>query len=203
MRHEQWRQSLGLTVLVAILAGTVTWLRPAATAQAQDTGELWGQPVNLSASGAASHPSIVASPDGTLHALWWDPFDGTKYASYSAENGWSTVVSVRSIAGGRRTTGEYIPPQNLVFLADGARYLHAFWIADDGDLMYARKRIGFGDWTTGLQIATAPLAWDVTLDSRNWLHLALIPLPRSATCPLAFITASRTPTAARGGRRFW
>src|SRR5689334_15392954 len=56
---------------------------PADTAVPQGTQEaqndVWSPPVNLSQSGAASAPVIAAEADGTLHALWWDKFDGTKY----------------------------------------------------------------------------------------------------------------------------
>ena len=61
--------AVALLALVVLIGG----VRPA-IAQVDDG--VWGEPVNLSRSGAATLPQIAAAPDGTLQAFWWDQFDG-------------------------------------------------------------------------------------------------------------------------------
>ena len=38
--------------------------------------EGWGEAVNLSQGGAASDPTVIAGPEGSVRVLWWDRFDG-------------------------------------------------------------------------------------------------------------------------------
>src|SRR5215216_724598 len=56
----------------------------------------WSEPVNLSNSGAASNPSIVADSNGNLHVLWADEFEGYKYVE-STDGGttWTAPVTVK------------------------------------------------------------------------------------------------------------
>ena len=148
---------------------------PQSTSQAQN--DVWSPPVNLSQSGAASAPVIAAEADGTLHAVWWDKFDGTKYAYFTSDKGWSKPVTVASIVGARPTGASPTPvaPDQLHLLVDGSHELHAFWIDARGNLLYAQSRAGaINSWTAGLQLATAPLAWDVTLDTAGALHVVYI-----------------------------
>ena len=151
MHQNHWRKLIAVIGTLSLVLGTFTWLGQPTAARAQEAGQIWGEPINLSVSGAASQPNIVALADGSLHALWWDRFDGTKYASYSPDLGWSRVTTVRSIVGGRERSGAGIAPSDLRFYADGQGWLHVLWIASDGDLMYSRKRVGPSDWSTGLQ----------------------------------------------------
>lgn len=57
---------------------------------------------------------------------------------------------------------------------DSASYLLVFWTAADGDLLYARKRVAFGEWSGATQLATAPQAWRAFTDTRKRLYLAVI-----------------------------
>jgi hypothetical protein len=59
--------------------------------QAQSEDDVWGTPVNLSRSGAAGQPRVVAAPDGTLQAFWWDRFDGLMTAVFNGRR-WSSPV---------------------------------------------------------------------------------------------------------------
>jgi len=101
---------------------------PQATSDAQN--DVWSPPVNLSQSGAASAPVIAAEADGTLHVLWWDKFDGTKYAYFTVDKGWSKPVTVSAIVGARPTTQSPTPvaPDQLRLFVDISHELHAFWI---------------------------------------------------------------------------
>jgi hypothetical protein len=78
---------------------------PALSATMTVTGstgtDVWTLPINLSQSGAASQAVIAAEPNGSLDLLWWDKFEGTKYAFFSADKGWSKPQAVPTIIGGR------------------------------------------------------------------------------------------------------
>ncbi len=173
---------LGIFVsLVGLATGSVP-------AVAQSQGDVWAQPVNLSNSGAASQPVIAAEPDGKLHALWWDQFEGTKYATYSVQkSSWTAPVSAPVIVGDRTAGASgkiaLTPPGELVLLADGIGQAHAFWIDGKGDLRYARAARGGEVWSGGLRLAEAPLAWDVTIDADNVLHLAFLRTTHTDTFP--------------------
>lgn len=58
--------------------------------QAQSS-DSWSEPVNLSQSGSASGPALVADSDSTFHAIWSDEFAGNKYASGNGVD-WSQPV---------------------------------------------------------------------------------------------------------------
>ena len=155
--------------------------RPALSATLTVTGstgtDVWTQPVNLSQSGAASQAVIAAEPNGGLDLMWWDRFEGTKYAFYSADKGWSKPQAVPTIIGSRPAKFGDPPgaPAQLRLLADSNHELHAFWIDSRGNLLSAQSRAGsLASWTAGITLATAPLAWDVTADDIGTLHLAYI-----------------------------
>ena len=54
----------------------------ASLARAQNGASPWLPPANVSNSGAASRPVIVATTDGVLHALWWDTALGTSICAH-------------------------------------------------------------------------------------------------------------------------
>ncbi|MCC7359758.1 MAG: exo-alpha-sialidase [Anaerolineales bacterium] len=139
-------------------------------------GDTWAPPANISRSGAASRPAIVADPAGNLHVLWWDNFAGTFYAKYSAETGWSSPVPVPQIFGGRpqTTTDQPAPYDELTLLADVNGFVHAFYRDARGNVMYSQARTDSGLWTQSIQLATSPLQWDVAVDAAGGLHLAYV-----------------------------
>ena len=141
--------------------------------------------MNLSQSGAASAPVIAAEANGNLHVLWWDTFEGTQYAYFTPEKGWSQPAGVFSIVGARATSSKQNPtaPRQWRLLVDASRELHAFWIDDRGNLLYSQSRSGSNSWTPGLQLATAPLAWDVALGPDGALHMAYVRAEDSDVLP--------------------
>jgi len=148
---------------------------PTATVQGQN--EVWGAPVNLSQSGSASNPAVAAEANGSLDVLWWDKFEGTKYAFFTPAKGWSKPATVSTIIGTRPTSQNPAPgaPDQLRLFVDSSHELFAFWIDGKGNLLYAQARAGTAaSWTGGLQLASTPLAWDVMLDSAGSIHLAYI-----------------------------
>ena len=93
--------------------------------------QVWSEPINLSMSGAASNPSIVADSKGTLHVLWADEFDGFQYVKSEDGINWSApkVVDFPFDPKGK-------PP--LLF-SDALGRIHIFWINDKGVLLYAQS----------------------------------------------------------------
>ncbi|MEP7355680.1 MAG: sialidase family protein [Anaerolineales bacterium] len=196
------RRLLSLTLLAALALGLLASV--GSPVQAQDaTGtpdltaspspaasqevktETWEPPVNLSQSGAASAPLIVAEANGSLHALWWDAFEGTQYAFFTPDKGWSQPGGVFSIVGARATssTSNPTPPSKWRMFLDSTRELHVFWIEARGNLMYAQSRAGSNSWSAGLQLATAPLAWDAALGANGALHVAFVRSDNSDLLP--------------------
>ncbi len=179
---------IAVVAVVMVLSALIGVSTEPVRVMAQSSSEVWAQPINLSNSGAASQPVIAAESNGTLHALWWDKFDGTKYAFYSPKkNGWSTPVTVFAIVGGRTIDGRgkvvITPPKQLKILSDGLGQVHAFWIDTEGNLRYAYTRSGSDIWSGGFPLVESVLAWDVMADSRNVVHLAFIRLTDTAVLP--------------------
>ncbi len=162
-------------------ATTPTPTEPAGTATPNPSlgivgGETWAAPANLSRSGAAQKPAVVADSNGNLHVLWWDTFAGTFYATYSPAAGWSDPLAVPQIIGARPTNATDKPTayDELSLLADNNGLLHAFYRDSRGNLLYSQARADTGAWTTGVQLATNPLRWDAAVDPEGGLHLAFV-----------------------------
>ena len=105
-----------LSILVALCAGFV---RFASSAHAQSTST-WSPPTNLSNSGFASGPLLVADSNGTLHTMWIDQFEGYKYSKSTDGVSWSAPKSVRF---------PFVPDPAVqpLLLADQSGGVHAFW----------------------------------------------------------------------------
>ncbi len=158
------------------------------TATAPISDGTWAQPINLSQSGAATDPVIAADAAGQYYALWWDNFEGTQFALYLPGQGWSLPVSAPNIFGARAAgpNSPPAPPVDLRLFADDNGILHAFWMDERGNVMYSQnnQRLGASAvWTFGLQVASAPYAWDAQLDADGNLHVAYIRRLQSAGLP--------------------
>ena len=140
----------GLFVALALVGLAVIGGRFRALAQSGE-GD-WTTPVNLSHSGAASNPAIVAGPDGTLRVFWWDRFDGLTVTDGSvptlaSSEAWSEPVAVPIFLVETITTtveaespeGEPVVEEEQIFtpieampriVADAAGRAHAFWLGE-------------------------------------------------------------------------
>jgi hypothetical protein len=148
-------------------------------------GDTWDAPANISRSGAASRPKIVADTAGNLHVVWWDAFAGAFYASYSPATGWTNPVAVPQLIGARPLTQNEQPTayEELSLLADSRGVLHAFFRNSLGNVMYSQARADIGAWTQAIQLATGPVQWDASIDADGGLHLAYIRAADSAQLP--------------------
>ena len=167
---------------------------------AQEHASDWAAPVNLSLSGAASSPTIVAVPDGTLRVFWWDPYDGLMVAegtipsalapdaapSESGGKGWSEpesapIMLVETIVRGGQEQQISRPIEfrpRIVGDADG--WAHAFWLGDPDEetderpLMYSRLAPGRTFWSPPLVLNQAASNFDMTTDASGTLHLVYV-----------------------------
>ena len=158
-------------------------------------------PVNLSQSGTASDPAIVARSGDRLYAFWEDQFDGLTVADAIIVA--STILSrTEEIATGREIWSEpralpiLLPepedssggtpvdgtPQMVVDANGG---IHAFWpaqsdraaVAADGadlSLMYSQLAQDASAWSLPSVLAASAAAFDVASDSSGALHVAYI-----------------------------
>lgn len=151
----------------ALIASVFLIAAPVGYAQ---TDQDWAEPVNLSLSGAATNPVLVADLRGTIHAIWLDDVDGYKYSQSSDGVTWSVPQTVKF------PFGKNDPPP--VLLADENGSIHVFWIGSDGGLFYGQATpFDFadpGNWKTTSRLGRDVMSFDVTLDARGALHIAYV-----------------------------
>ncbi len=129
----------------------------------------WTIPINISVSGVATNPISVIDSNGIIHVIWLDKVDGYKYAKSANGTKWTAPVAVDFPFG----VNDFPP----VLLADRAGFIHIFWIAKTGSLLYAQSESGnMADpklWTYAT-LSNGVANFDVTVDSKNLIHLAYI-----------------------------
>jgi hypothetical protein len=166
----------------------------------------WAAAVNLSLSGAASTPQIVAAPDGRLWAFWWDEFNGLIATSYdpaeaSSDEPWSPPVVVPIIVTklvGEGRNAEWVSHSvgEMPSIVGAGRYAHAFWLGQPDEdtglnpLMHSRLSLGAPParstaraWSGGQALAETALVWRLTRAPDGTLHLAYVRPVHSAVYP--------------------
>ena len=154
---------------------------------------------NLSHSGSASSPAVVAGPGDTLRALWWDQYDGLMVAdgklSASALLSGTEEVSISSM-----TWSEPRPVPLSVqtiprILSDASGRTHAFWLqeperaTEDGEdavgqpLMHSYLTADGLDWSSPAALTEAAVGFDIATDASGALHLTYIDTPRTPSAP--------------------
>ena len=186
--------------LVFIVGAISVVLASAALAQNE---ALWAEAVNLSQSGAASQPLIAAAPDGVLHAVWWDATDGLQYARTATVTGtaWTTPVTAANIFGVRQVDAAtnrvtLIAPEAVRLLSSSNGEAFALWRDADDQLLGATVQ---GDNFSGsTPLAEIAVAFDVTADVSNTLHLGYVRTASSEAAP-AGVYYRRHANATWGG----
>ena len=122
--------------------------------QANAQASSWSEPMNLSRSGAAEQPRIVAAPSGAVQTFWWDRFDGLTTAYFNG-NTWSVGTSAPlDIDAGEMP--------EFVLGSDGR--IHAFWqkqLQSESELWHASMRLGDTNWTVIEKLAETILGFKV------------------------------------------
>lgn len=150
------------------------------TALAQtDDNRAWSDPINISASGAASAPSLAQDSSGTYHLFWLDEFAGAAYASGNGE-AWSEPVTPRfpfseppfaTIA--TETFEGFFAP--TVFIDDQDR-VQALWLNDDNEMFYSRAAVAdiaaeTAGWTGPRLLARNVLRYEIVGGANGRLHM--------------------------------
>jgi hypothetical protein len=119
--------------------------------QVQAQSSTWSEPLNISRSGAAEQPRLVAAPDGRMQAFWWDRFNGLTTA-FSNGSTWTEGVTIPL------DIEEKEMPE---FVLDTSGRIHAFWRKEDGQdggqLWHASMRIGESTWAVIELLASSTL----------------------------------------------
>ena len=177
----RWERRVLLFVTLAA-AGSIVFASYLLTF-AQESSGPWTAPVNVSKSGAASLPAIVAAPNGKLYALWWDTYEGEQYAQTTSVTGttWSRPIAAPQIAGERtivtntrtgKPTVRLSPPVGMRLLSDNGDSILAFWRDVDNQLVYTLN-LGTG-WGNTLILADSALSVDAETDVKGTAHLAYV-----------------------------
>ena len=148
----------------------------AGRAQAQSEGDVWGAPLNLSRSGAAAQPRIVAAPDGTLQVFWWDQFDGLMTAISDNET-WSSPMMAPIVDESGTTEA---PAGIPVIVGDGNGWVHALWLEEPDEetgvqsLMHSHMPIGSTSWSEPQTVAESAVAFEAVRTPSGTLALAYL-----------------------------
>ncbi len=168
MKHSiLFRCLLSLILVGIIVIPALTGLAPV-HAQDQAQSDSWKPPVNLSKSGGALQPMIMAEPDGKTHVMWWDQFDMTRYTFFTDHSGWNPVLSAPTIKEGT----ENHPPSTWKMFSDNNHQVYIFWTDQIANLWYAKSVTGTTNFNDGVILASGMVAWDVHIDASGKLDLA-------------------------------
>lgn len=164
--------ALILGALLALISGVF----------AQNNGENWIDPINISQSAGANSPRIVVDSFGRSHVIWTYSSNSFVY-SRENEDGWSQPVLVELPFGTRRydlelretaQTPLYIPR----LFADQEGNIHALWRDDEGTLFQSRveaDELGvFEAWSAPQQLAEAALDMNLEFSDPGLIHLVYV-----------------------------
>jgi hypothetical protein len=133
-------------------------------ASAQSELDFWGEPVNLSRSGAALDPLLIRDVYGEYHVFWRDEFLGVIY-SHGDGNEWNDPEVISA------PFGTYLP----IMETDRQGLIHAFWLDELNTLYYSQVHVSVirnpASWSTPVVLAQSAVAIRAKVDSDNHLHL--------------------------------
>jgi hypothetical protein len=187
-----------IVAAAAALLGLCSLFAVRLLAQSGDTP--WGTVVNLSRSGAASQPAIVAAADGTLHVLWWDAEEGEQYArtANASDATWTPPEAIPAIYGSSKVdieTGrtKLTAPRAARLIAPASGGLHALWI-DDKDRLLDISSDGTSWRNDSTPMAESALAFDIASDPAGTLHLAYVRPINTTEAPAGIYYRANTGT---------
>ncbi len=179
---------LGWLGAVLVITGVLISLGRPTLAQTGDGG--WSEPVNLSRSGAASAPVLIAGAAGSLRALWWDQFDGITVAAFDGSS-WSAAtratIELVEVVNEEVTYTPISAMPTIVGDPNGNAY--ALWLGEaDRDtglrpLQFSRLGAGSLTWSTPTGVAESALVWHAVADPAGTLHLLYVRPTQSAAYP--------------------
>lgn len=194
--------ALALLVLAFLLVFSEARPDMDAHAQAQVGADVWTSPVNVSHSGAASSPVILAQPDGALRIFWWDRFDGLTVAETTGVTAtvWGEpqpvpILVPQAPRAGVSATIEFIPIRSMPRLvSDSSGTVHAFWLGEADTethvqpLLHSSLLSIKAGWSSPKVIAASAVALDVAAGPTGALHLAYITAIERSGLPAGLFT---------------
>lgn len=137
-------------------------------------GALWQGATNLSQSGSAERPLIAVETSGTVHAVWWDVYDGPQYAR-AVNQAWNGAAPVQFIRWRGEIGQRVAPPKSWRLVGDSGSGIYLFWM-DANQQLWSARYLNQGDteWTIPHLVAEKPLAWDAVVDHDGGLHVAYV-----------------------------
>lgn len=183
-------QRWGIAALL-FLAVCAVWITGNRRVAAQ-ANEAWAVPVNVSRSGAATEPLLVVDSSGVSHAFWLE--NEREFAYARAENGvWDESRVIEPSFGTRiysdLTSNAPTPLFIPKLVADQTGAVFAFWINDDGQMVFsdvAAELIGNGavlDWRAPVTLSGSAQAVDALVDGENRVHVVYVRTDESADFP--------------------
>lgn len=189
------QKNLLVVTLILTLALIVNDVLPT---QAQESS-VWSDPVNVSNSGSALDPVIVATSNGKFHAIWRLKTGGFRYSFSDDGVTWDTARAVAfpfvdlSVLKDPDLPKDREYPFRLIASPDGK--INVFWITLKGDLYVARPNPDQLSqpyaWPGAERLGESVLNFDVDMTSQGVFHLAYI-----RTDDKAGIYYMRSPTGA-------
>lgn len=190
------KRIFGLLLILTIGFGVqVGWAQQATPAapSANQAGQVWSEPVNLSQSGAASQPHLVATTDGRMQAFWWDRFDGLVTSIYEPKEGDKGSWSTPQPAPIQSKDLKAIP--NL--LVDFGGRIHAFWTEADQSsgaglagaqpqtnlLKHSEMDFGSTTWSNPELLSDSALVYSVAPAKKGGVSVAYIRTLNSSDKP--------------------
>ncbi|NLG48561.1 MAG: hypothetical protein GX552_00450 [Chloroflexi bacterium] len=154
----------------------------------------WGEPTNLSRSGSASQPVLVAGQGATCQVFWWDQFDGLMSAYYNGQSWSPATASPILVTKAVERVSEQLETvrgplaQMPQIVSDGRGRAHAFWLmvlpSDPGSiqdeqsvqyaLMHSALSLGQSAWSEPRAVAESALVWRTFTDPSGRLHLLYV-----------------------------
>lgn len=157
----------------------------------------WSPAKNLSQSGAASQPRLVATPRGELQAFWWDRFDGLMSATgqtgeESGEVFWSQPIQASIPSAEIESTPAII--------VDAFGWVHAFWSEANEDasspssasagaglietrLMHSEMPLGSVQWSFPETVAESMIGYAATAPKTGGITVAYIRNKHTSDAP--------------------
>jgi len=201
--NEAWITGSEMAALVQALDSPAGKPPSTTGAQVQD-----GSPAveNLSRSGTASEPIVVSGSDNTLHAFWWDQFDGLVTAD-GIVSASSSISGTKEITTMSTTWSEPRPVPLLAattprILVDARGTVHAFWLEEPSSemartsetggrpLLHSRLSADEAAWSPPNILSESAVDFAVAADAAGALHLAYIHTQHTPYAPAGIYVRS-------------
>lgn len=177
-----------LLVLVGLLVISLPYFSGRALNVHAQSGQDWTKPINLSNSGSAYNPFLVVDETGAFHAIWFDLFDGYKYAESTDGLTWTEPRSVNFPFSPKKTISPEKTPTDpafsieeipqLLFVLGPRSEVYVFWQDGKRTLYYSRAdsaNLGSSTgWEKALKLSDSVMNFDVVVDTKGQVHLSYL-----------------------------